>query len=350
MSNFPGLITLLIGLLVIAISVFFFEISNGDDVSPQIFATNEFQQIYIQSLSEALAVLEDEGVSSALLFAAQNVEGAETYSIRHFVLHEIGHQAFYEASGDVSKALDFLPDHAFEREWLYVYDGYTHGVLHSYFFEEKGNKTFLELATESCAEYLAAPTMPHLRAGECFHAVGHALMYAGDNDIEISREVCSNLPYTWMEEKCLYGAFMELSYLYVPLYHSATAKPELDEDSFVAFCENFPEPSALQCAHFAGSVYRINHNGDVRGALNSCQEFISIEHQETCVDRIATFGIPPAFGEDIEGMVRECLLLPGHLHEICLDSIQGGVEIGTAGDEFKGRYKEIQSIYADLSR
>ena len=97
-----------------------------------------------------------------------------------------------------------------------------------------------ELMLASCSEYFDISSIndfsdrnKRVLARECFHAVGHALMYSNENDVFEALFQCDKLPHEWMKDSCYYGAFMEQVFLYYSDYHPRLSRPFVDDGTMV---------------------------------------------------------------------------------------------------------------------
>ena len=127
-------------------------------------------------------VRENKGIEAAINYIAKEIREDETYNIIHMVLHDLGHFAYYDAGGDIQKAFSYLSPKIVTPNDYVAFDGYQHGVLHSFFYEERKNYSMQDLMRASCNEYFDLENYG-IPSSQCFHAVGHALMYSNENDV-----------------------------------------------------------------------------------------------------------------------------------------------------------------------
>lgn len=314
-------------------------------------AFEEFQNKYTTILEEALAIIDTQGVPQAIEYTVHDGAEGATYGIRHFVLHEVGHRAYFEADEDIARALAFLPENASESHLYQIYDGYAHGVLHSFFTEERDIKTEEELVNASCPKYVNHTTMPDMRGFECFHGVGHAFMYSQNYDVTEALNSCANIAHAWKHQPCYYGVFMELTYPYWP-FGGVALSPEgvVVDDSFFAVCEQLEGEQKEMCAHFVGEAHWASRLGDIEGAITQCMKFSEPTHQSLCVQRLSVFQIPNLYRDDLKGMVEFCLSLETeHTQNTCIRGITEGIQIGAIGLDAIDRYSEIDAIVKELS-
>lgn len=273
-------------------------------------------------------------ISTALTYAKEVVAPYSRNAV-HMAMHMIGHAA-YEQLQSRAAAMALLPGDALKQENLLTFEGYQHGVLQSYFYEKKDEIEIDVLIKESCGDYYSeselGPNTQWLPSRQCFHAVGHGLMTAYDNDIHTSIGICRNLPYPWMEERCAYGAFMELSYLYSPGYF-----PETPRDFVVApdMAELCATQDGLQktCSGFVGRSYFAAHTGDYKGAFDACEK--TGEFSDICREDLAQIVVTGA-GADFEKAKRSCSEA-GEYEKKCLFDTAKAIGIGLAGAKAQKR-------------
>lgn len=111
----------------------------------------------------------------------------------HDITHEIGHAAF-DRYGDFTEAMKFKID--------MCNSGYVHGVIEKYF--TKDVDIYSSLPT-LCNEYADGSYL----AWECYHGIGHGLMYFTLNDLPQSLLYCDLLSNDFQRHSCANGVFME---------------------------------------------------------------------------------------------------------------------------------------------
>lgn len=275
------------------------------------------------------------GIEEALNYAT-DVIAPYSRSVLHMAMHMIGHAAYME-TGDRAEAMSFLPKNALSERKLLTYEGYQHGVLQSYFSAKKESIDMQSLIEESCGEYYAAENTegnPLWRARrQCFHAVGHGIMTAYENDINASIAVCKALPHAWMTDRCAYGAYMELSYLYSPDYYPNAPKHFVDGESMAALCSTAGDLEGV-CSGFIGRSYLAKNPNDFKGAFEACNGIPS-RHGDVCREDIAQSDITKA-GDDF-GKAKAFCAEAGPHEKKCLFATAKAVSFGLAGKSAQKR-------------
>lgn len=273
-------------------------------------------------------------INGALAYAIEII-APESRNSLHMSMHVIG-RAAYLTSRSRDNAMAMLPNDAFTDDGHLIYDGFQHGVLQALFVEKGENTSVHTLIKESCGSYWIEENDPRglspQRTGlGCFHGVGHALMALYKNDVEKSVDVCTTLPYAWMQERCGYGVFMEASYAFYPSYteHAMHAEHNTSESSMKNVCIN---ASALKevCALFVGHSYLMSHANNYAGAFSTCKEMS--EDLATECDIYLAEVIFPGMTHDTEKLINACATA-GSSQERCLLWVAHGLHNGYGGPE-----------------
>lgn len=281
---------------------------------------------------EVTRIAGQDGTRAAFDFI-NHVVRPTSYITAHLLSHGLGHKAFHR-TGSVPLAFAELPPEARTLERYFLYDGFQHGVLEA-FFAANPRRAPLELAREGCAQYFGAPpeeAAPDRRvaAEQCFHAVGHALMYANGNDINHSLAACDRLPDTWMRNWCGYGVFMENSYLYSPNYAPGAPRPFATGASMAPLCAAVASRYRPQCAGLVGRAHLALKWDDFAGAFAECDPF-EPALRRICVSQVAWLFIPSAFRDDVRAMARTCHAAGPDDEATCIRAVASGIRQGTAG-------------------
>ena len=108
-------------------------------------------------------------------------------------MHEIGRAAYekYGAFGEAMKYQDEICN-----------AGYLHGVIESRL--SRSTDVFADMKT-MCEEYPPG----RLLSGDCYHGLGHGVMYYTANDLPRSLEMCDAFEKSFGRSNCISGVFME---------------------------------------------------------------------------------------------------------------------------------------------
>lgn len=149
---------------------------------------------YKKIKNDLFQIIEKENPRSALnslkLLSQKN---AKVLGSCHEFLHEIGFES-YKKYKDFAKALTF-------KDEICV-AGYTHGVIEGYFSEVTDVSGAIHTI---CKSY---PDGSYI-AWECYHGVGHGLMYFNQNDVLLSLNGCKMYDNHFASSACSNGVFME---------------------------------------------------------------------------------------------------------------------------------------------
>lgn len=282
------------------------------------------------------------GIKVALAYVSGVVIKETNYSTTHQVMHLVGREAYYKTK-DLGKAFAYLPANAFSAPELIYYDGYQHGILQAFFLEQK-NTPVSELIEKACPENVVMPDLNYYqedRGDNCFHGIGHALMFMSHNDVYASLQYCEALPHLIKQHWCYIGVFMEDSYLYSPLYDPLAPKPFVTDDAMVSLCASVKEEQQGECANYVGRAYWAAHYGDVKGAIDQCF-LVARPYRKACVYRLAHFSLPAFFRTDYQSMIDVCKESGQEYEESCILAAADGILRGATG------YGSTKEAFCDL--
>lgn len=145
--------------------------------------------------SKYLTLVDDQNPRVALEQLRQGIKTDDLLSKNcHELTHEIGHEAFnkYKTFGNAIQFQDEVCN-----------SGYMHGVLESYFNANKNNILFA--LKNACREY----GKNNYAAWECYHGIGHGVMFATSNDVPKSISLCGSFTDNFSYFACTNGIFMQ---------------------------------------------------------------------------------------------------------------------------------------------
>lgn len=293
-------------------------------------------------MESAVNIAKSRGIVASLEYVHEDVLKNSVYQIVHLVLHGVGHEA-YHRTHDVERSMGFIAlFYAKEPpEFSYTLDGYRHGVFQAFFDENKANRTIQELMQESCFKYFHIARVEDMRsdqripAEQCFHAVGHAVLYAYDNNIDKALVGCEVLPHSWMQNWCFYGVFMEYSYLYWPFWMHEKPMPSMPE-SMTILCDRVHVNQRDACSRMVGRAYF--SKGGLMGALKQCA-LVEERHRRNCVIETAAPLVPSVYKNNFKKMVNVCREVGSELGSTyegaCIYGVASGIKMGSAGFSYR---------------
>lgn len=305
----------------------------GDDLCPAAYGRSG---CFVQEAHRLAAM---QGVEAAIQFV-EAAHDIPDFIINHLALHGIGHEA-YRLTKDITKAFSYLPAGATEEDLFFRFNGFKHGVFQAFFEERKAVETPLETTLETCKSFLDIQDLEGLsrtellRAVDCFHAAGHAIMYVNSNDVFASTEICGELPREWMRQWCYYAVFMEHTYLYNPYYEPVSPRPLVESTPMLTLCRSASEDQRGACAANLSKAFLYRDPGNFEGAFRECGRMGETRERHSCIIYLAISRIPPFFGNDFRQMAAACNYASPEDRGLCLNSIALGVRRGTGGIEGK---------------
>ena len=316
-------------------------------------------------------LLRADGLEAAVGFALAAAREDADPTVAHNFLHPIGQEA-YRATGNLEGAREHL-DRYYARyrsglppgtlETDIVLEGYHHGVLQAY-LAERGDVPRLGLMAEACASVidLERPADPIARksSSRCFHALGHALMYANQNHLWRSLADCDLLPRPWTRGYCYYGAVMEHHYRSNPALGAYvaphTAAPTPPVQPLRELCPKVAGPYRTACHRLVGRDELVRNRGDFAAAFAACRELGAAADHGPCITETA-FGLV-TLGDDFNTMLAECRQTGGYERECIIGTavgINSKPELGqlerfcaAVPEEFRRDCKTADASYAAL--
>ncbi|MBI1863055.1 hypothetical protein HYS00_02975 [Candidatus Microgenomates bacterium] len=214
----------------------------------------------------------------------------------HELLHETGRHA-YGKYHDFTKALSY-------RDEVCV-AGYIHGVIEAYFKSSADLFTSIKMV---CADHPGGKYI----TWECYHGVGHGLMYYTDNNVPASLDYCESYDTPFARSACANGVFMENASADHDNHPSKFLK---SEDAFYP-CDVFPYKS--DCYMNAPVRFLATHNNDYRRAFTWCHD--AHEYESDCIYGVASQMTRRNMGHE-EEMQTMCASLTSPKNGTCIKSM-----------------------------
>ncbi len=233
-----GRILAIIGLFLV-LGLFFLK-------SEKINSTNNIAELI-------LGVFNDKGPSEALMrLRSEMYRRPEINKDCHQIAHKVGRLAF-DKSGNVAEAAKASDD--------ICNSGYLHGVIEEYF---KINKNDLTSIKNVCKGYENKTILWH-----CSHAIGHALMFIGNNDLRWALDFCNENYHGNERERCANGVFMENFSNTENILGSSYLRP----NDFFYPCNDFvPEDEKPDCYMYAPDYIVAMNPGNYAKAFEACDQ------------------------------------------------------------------------------
>ncbi|TSC87243.1 MAG: Uncharacterized protein G01um10148_348 [Parcubacteria group bacterium Gr01-1014_8] len=301
-------------------------------------------------IHEAQAIAAIEGAQKAYSYVHDVIKKYSDYKTEHLALHYVGMKAYDEA-GSVDKAFTLIYGEDQMADDSIYYSGFQHGLFERY-FEVNGAQTPTVLGNETCHTYASSEsldeftsTRTRVLAAECYHAIGHAIMFISDNNVEASLSACDAFPHQWEQRWCYHGVFMENYYLHIPEYHLGVARPDAEGLSVVELCMRVGEKYRGECSYFVGWVYMQMHPNDFAGAFSECAMFPQSDAR-ICIARVGRFFVAASSAGDLSGMIATCEKAHPFLRE-CLYGTAIGLNQGVGLFEYVNKGKGLCDVLED---
>ena len=231
------------------------------------------------------------GTESALRYIQHVTFGSQTSGECHTLMHALG-RVSYLAEPDIIVHL--------QKSLGYCTGGYLHGALEEYLLVVPPGELEVRASTTcSSLTELGLST----RSFECLHGLGHALMYAYDNELMLSLKACDSIVEEWAQKICYFGVFMENSYEHIGAnrYVGPTTIQYIDENNPIYPCNSVEKKYQSSCYSFPGNSYlleQIKKRGlifkgltydDYRNAFAVCLSVKEEEYRLRCIRGITVY-------------------------------------------------------------
>lgn len=218
----------------------------------------------------------------------------------HELLHEMGRSALTHYENDFARAMSYQDE--------FCVSGYIHGVIEEYFKETKDVRAVMSRA---CVAYTSRSFMEW----ECYHGIGHGLMFYSQNDVPGSLTNCRTYKDDWIASACANGVYMENfnaderlhkstfvrpedpffpcntdvlfkrdCYMGAPIYY--LSQHEDNYDDALLWCGSAPEENAI-CAYGVGAQAARRNIGKLDMLVNVCRG-APVTLRTSCVTGLAT--------------------------------------------------------------
>ena len=244
-------------------------------------------------ITELTAVLDTQSPSVALAQLRAEVQASDELARScHLIAHELGHAA-YDKYQDFTVAIQYQDE--------ICNSGYLHGVIESHF---ASSDDVFDAMTTVCGT-----TSATTYAGwECYHGVGHGLMYYTENDLPKALELCDQYAEVEARNSCANGVFMENFNTDQDTHPSNYLS---DEDLFYPCAEQTAHQG--DCYFYAPTHYLAAHPNDYLGALDWC----------TTLDGDAKFSCTRGAGnETMKQNVNHPELVTSICHKASFDQVE----------------------------
>lgn len=276
---------------------------------------------------EVSALLEKKGVAETLSHVNNTITPYAGYGTVHTILHIVGEDAFRK-DGSLSQALRYLEPYGSLSDMgkqLGGFDGFFHGAV-TQFFASNSGRNIHDLMNEVCETDLALPTGITFDTFECYHAIGHALMYILSNNLDRALTICDDQTLPEKKKGCYNGAFMEYALLYWASYHPESPRgPNLGISMASTCLKETDDLRIFYCAEFIGTSYLARNTNDIRGAFTECE--LAPTNYTGCIDRMSKMIVPSLFEGDEKKMIASCDIVKPEFVQRCKQNVVEGIQM-----------------------
>ena len=268
---------------------------------------------------------------------SENESKPDIFSLCHEFLHYLGREK-YARGGDISSAL--------ANGNPVCFSGYYHGVLEEYMIEKKfypGGENFEKLSVEikNICTGVSKQTKDY---NECLHGLGHALMFAFENELPEALKYCDFLETQNDQGWCYSGAFMENSNSSTNTDHPSKYVDEKDPNFP---CSILDKKYSGTCYVFQGFWFAKLNKYDWKKTGEECGQ-ITKPYDLPCFNSIGQNLV--GYTTDLSIVKEHCLDIPQADHRrACIEGAAGAlVQRYNNGSEQKKRFCELLDEGAEV--
>jgi hypothetical protein len=253
-------------LLAVGIFTLYFITKANDKSSPHV--TQKMSQADFVAEKQLLEQeLRRKGAAGMVGLLKQKMAGNASVAREcHPLLHHMGHAA-YDHYGSFAEAM------AHQDE--FCNSGFTHGIIEAAFLE---NDDWLETMQLVCPA--DGENTNNYRQWQCYHGVGHGIMYAQGRDVTKSLAGCEALPTDTARASCANGAFMEK---FIVVDHMGQQRKNTPDHTF---CGTQPAKYKPDCYLYAPTAHLQKHPNAYTQAFNICSK-VEKTYERICAQGVA---------------------------------------------------------------
>lgn len=222
---------------------------------------------YEMQQEELTKQLKHAGLKATFSYVRQQLKSNPAFAREcHPLLHHLGRTAFAQLGGFQAALVD--ADEICNS-------GYIHGVI-------EGNFAAAENVDQALAASCPKSAEENFKQWQCFHGVGHGVMYSLQKDHGKSIEICERLATPFAVGACVNGVFME-RFIVVSHMGGADAPSPLTD---MALCKNQKQLYKADCYTYAPTAYLERNTNRYDDAVDWCNKAES-DFVATCVSGVA---------------------------------------------------------------
>jgi hypothetical protein len=214
-----------------------------------------------------LAKTKDPSVSFAYLRGAIERDASLARAC-HPLLHELGHAAY-------ARYKDFAKTISYEKGLCN--SGYTHGAIEMHFLAA-GDDIRTTLRTTCARDF---DTM--FEEWQCFHGVGHGLMYVTNKDLTKALAMCQELDSEFATSACQNGVFMDR---FIVIDHTGAPIDAAGIDT--RLCRRQEDHFKAQCYLYAPTAYLTHHANSYGAAFSDCKANAEMGYRTACMHGVGS--------------------------------------------------------------
>ncbi len=228
----------------------------------------EHESTYEEQVAYFLTLQKEHDTKTALAHLRDEIKENDSLAYScHDVAHTLGHEAF-KLYADFGKAMELQDE--------ICNSGYIHGIIEEYFSE---TADVFEAMKTICNAYPPGK----FTSWECYHGVGHGLMYYTNNNLPKALSLCRAYNGPFARTSCINGVYME-NFNAGEKIHTSTF---IKTDDLFYPCSDPAFDYKKDCYVYAPIRYLHLNPEDYAGALDWCNN-APLPHQSTCANGVGS--------------------------------------------------------------
>jgi hypothetical protein len=271
-------------------------------------------------------VLENDSKYAIDLLKEDSKNDKQVLSICHDILHQIGHTSFHKYK-NLTQVLLFQDD--------FCNSGYLHGVFEEYF--SVSNDAIQELP-KLCEKDFSRK----FDQWQCYHGIGHGLMYLTGGDLDKSLKLCNETLNT-EENKgyCYNGVYMEI-------FNTQVLAKEINfvdknDPSLICLNRNIDKDS---CYFYLPTYFSQTLNTPYVNIFEKCEQLNESKYKKSCISGIGSEALKRN-SDKVKEVFNLCHQANGYFNQVsCIYGMVGiSVNQNASIEQAKNICKQSPIIY-----
>lgn len=269
-----------VGLVLLFMSLYVFQIRDSSSSNKS--AVSLSHAAFEREVGRLTALFDPSDTDKSFAYAREQLSQNPSFAKDcHPLMHRFAHETYdkYQSYEVALSQADELCN-----------SGYIHGLIETRFSEVEN---VAEVMQSSCGQFQEV-----FAQWQCFHGIGHGVMYVTSKDVAKSVVYCESITNTLHANACINGVFMER---FIVVNHAGkhTESTEVSAD----LCQSQPKKFKADCYFYAPTAQLERDPGDYKNAVRSCED-VERSYVQTCIAGVGSQSmkdniLDPAFSAEL---------------------------------------------------